>query len=333
MPSIHQRQRFATLATIVLLVPWFTLEVHGGDDQPKPTRELAGHQNRVVCCAFSPDGKTAFTGSLDNTLRIWDAESGKELHQCKHPEGVICLAVSLDGKQVLTAANKTIYLWDVATGKQLRTFDETYFVWSVDFAPDGKEYLAATGNSLVQGDYALVIRTIDTGKEVSRFKKTKWIVDAAIFSPDGKTVLAGCYDINRVRALDRETWKEIRVIKGDMQEGYSRPVHAAGADRLVTTCLVGYAAVVCDTKTGGVISKCKGHTSIVTKAAISADGTKVLTGSFDKTARLWDATTGKELRVLTAHTDIVQCVALSADGKLGLTGGADRTVRLWQLQK
>jgi WD40 repeat protein len=68
----------------------------------------------------------------------------------------------------------------------------------------------------------------------------------------------------------------------------------------------------------------------VTCVAISPDGKMLATGSFDKTARLWDLATGKEIRVFP-HSDGVQCLALSQDGKWLVTGCSDNTARLWDL--
>ena len=72
-----------------------------------------------------------------------------------------------------------------------------------------------------------------------------------------------------------------------------------------------------------------GHSDSVLSVALSADGKYVLTGSFDKTARLWDAATGQEVRVFTSHADAVLGVAFSPDGKHILTGSRDTTARLW----
>jgi len=72
-----------------------------------------------------------------------------------------------------------------------------------------------------------------------------------------------------------------------------------------------------------------GHTGYLRSVAFSPDGTKVLTGSYDNTARLWDAEAGAQIRIFTGHADVVFSVAFSPEGAKVLTGSADDTARLW----
>jgi WD40 repeat protein len=62
------------------------------------------------------------TGSYDNTARLWDAQSGKELRTFEHPHLVHSVAFSTDGKQVLTGrGDKPARLWNAQSCKELRT--------------------------------------------------------------------------------------------------------------------------------------------------------------------------------------------------------------------
>src|SRR5262249_36211902 len=72
-----------------------------------------------------------------------------------------------------------------------------------------------------------------------------------------------------------------------------------------------------------------GHTDLVREVEFTPDGKEVLTGSFDKTARLWDAATGTLIRTFAGHSAGVRAIAFSPDGKHVLTGSGDSTMRLW----
>ncbi|KAM0169111.1 hypothetical protein ACHAPF_010297 [Botrytis cinerea] len=74
----------------------------------------------------------------------------------------------------------------------------------------------------------------------------------------------------------------------------------------------------------------EGHTNPVTSVAFSPDGKQVVSGSDDKTVRLWDTVTGQQIQpTLEGHTDYVRSVAFSPDGKQVVSGSDDKTVRLW----
>lgn len=74
-----------------------------------------------------------------------------------------------------------------------------------------------------------------------------------------------------------------------------------------------------------------GYTSCITSVMFSPDGHLALSGSDDKTLRLWKVTTGQELRLFSGHTSKVTCVAFSSAGQLILSGSCDKTLRLWNV--
>jgi tetratricopeptide (TPR) repeat protein len=74
----------------------------------------------------------------------------------------------------------------------------------------------------------------------------------------------------------------------------------------------------------------RGH-AYVTTVAFSPDGRAAVSGSLDKTLKLWDLATGKEIRTLRGHPDYVNSVAISFDGRTALSGSWDKTLKLWDL--
>ena len=77
----------------------------------------------------------------------------------------------------------------------------------------------------------------------------------------------------------------------------------------------------------------RGHEGSVVSAAFSADGSSVVTASYDRTARLWEAGTGKELAVLRGHEGSVWSAAFGADGNRVVTASEDWTSRIWRQEE
>ena len=73
----------------------------------------------------------------------------------------------------------------------------------------------------------------------------------------------------------------------------------------------------------------RGHDDFVWSAAFSPDGTRILSASADRTARLWNAATGAEIAVLRGHDEFVSSAAFSPDGTHIVTASWDNTARLW----
>ena len=73
----------------------------------------------------------------------------------------------------------------------------------------------------------------------------------------------------------------------------------------------------------------RGHLASVISAAFSPDGQRIVTGSADNSAKVWDSASGKELLTLKGHGSEVRSVAFSPDGQRIVTGSDDQTAKVW----
>ena len=91
--------------------------------------------------------------------------------------------------------------------------------------------------------------------------------------------------------------------------------------------------------TGELIRTLKAHEGKVSSVAISPDGKTFVSGSHDRTIKLWNLATGEEIRTFVrdasptskGHSKWVSCLAISPDGNILASGSGDRTIKLWSL--
>ena len=98
----------------------------------------------VYTASFSPDGRTVVTASFDNTARLWDAASGKELQRLTHEGAVDAASFSPDGRTVVTVSFNAARLWDAASGRELHRLTHDDQVLTASFSPDGRTIVTAS---------------------------------------------------------------------------------------------------------------------------------------------------------------------------------------------
>jgi len=288
--------------------------------------QFVGHTDRLWQATFSPDGKQVVTASADNTARIWDVATGKELLRISgHTDEVRGAIFSADGKQILTASNDTTArTWDAATGKELLRFvGHTGKVAKAVFSPDGTLVVATgyDGTARVwdaRTAQGLVTYTGHTTDEVNR----------VAFSPDGKTVVTSGED-GTARIWDPLTGKDVLVLRGHTAN--VAPVAFSPDGQWVLTGSYDGTARIWDATSGKELRRFTVAGEEVYAAAFSPDGKYIVTGGSDTIARLWDVQTGNELREFVGHSDSVRYATFSPNGKYLLTGSQDNTARLWRI--
>ena len=93
--------------------------------------------------AIAPDGKTAISRSWDNTIKIWDIDSGRELRTLiGHTSFVNAVAIAPDGKRAISSSRDTLKIWDLLSGKEVASFSGDAEFECCAIAPDGVTVVA-----------------------------------------------------------------------------------------------------------------------------------------------------------------------------------------------
>ncbi|WP_236242533.1 NB-ARC domain-containing protein [Streptomyces sp. CC228A] len=279
---------------------------------------LSGHEGPVRGLAVAPDGTWLATAGDDKTVRVWDLASGQEA-ACLTGHTYVGLgtAVASDGTWFATTGGNTLKIWDRATGRETASLaGPSFSVNSVAIAPDGTWLVTTGGNTgqiwdsgAVQGTAPRTGRSLPV-ETVMVAPKGTWL---ACVGHDGK-VRIWDWDADRETACLTEPWVKVGAI-------------APVGTRLAT--IRGNTVQIWDSATGEETNRLTGHDRLVNGAAISPDGTWLVTTGSDGTVQIWDSATGGEIIRLTVHTDQAAEVTIAPDGTWLATTGMDGTVRIW----
>jgi WD40 repeat protein len=283
------------------------------------------HFDDIHCVNFGPDSRTFVTASADGTARVYRAADPERLRGVlKHPGPVNSLAVHPDGKHVLTGCGDgVVRLWDLSTGGHRVIARETS-ACSVAFAPDGKRFAVGTGDR-----WARVFDTA-TGRPLGEPLAHGAVVRAVAFSADGKRLLTGCDDADKVvRLWDLASGKLLRTFVGHDRK-ISAVAFQPGGSRVLTASWDRTARLWDLTPGAGPAPGPLRHEDLVQSATFSRDGRLVLTAGDDYTARLWEVASGKPVGLPLVHPGKVNTAVFRPDGLLVACGGRGKNVHLWE---
>jgi WD40 repeat protein len=290
--------------------------------------------SEVSAVEFSPDGSQALLGDGRGELRLFEAATGKKLAEAHGHNGAISgLAFVGSGSRILSASNdQTVGQWDGRTLAELP-------------GKNLKHPAAVTSVSVVGGrtltcceDGIARLWEIETAKVVLELRGTGDGFRMATLSADGSRALTASADGLEVRLWDMATGREVRV--NDQEQGSKPFIDLAARGSLVwsvafspdgaSVLTVGGNEARLWNAATGVEAMTLGPHGALASAAFSHDGRRMITASWDNSAKIWDVATGKDVaRLVGKHRGAVNDAVFSPDDRLVATASDDHTIQLW----
>ncbi|XP_078445338.1 eukaryotic translation initiation factor 3 subunit I-like [Wolffia australiana] len=251
---------------------------------------MKGHERPLTFLKYSREGDLLFSCAKDSTPTVWFADNGERLGTYKGHNGAVwCCDISRDSTHLITGcADQTAKLWDVQTGTQLYSFNFESPVRAVDFSI-GDKFTVVTTDPFMGHPSSIQVKRIasDIDEQTSDSVLT-------ITGPQGR--------------INRAVWGPL-----------NRTIISAGEDCVIR---------IWDSETGKLLKesdKETGHTKQITSLSKSADGSHFITGSSDKSARLWDIRTLTLLKTYVTERPVNACAISPLLDHVVIGGGQEAT--------
>ena len=303
------------LISVVVLPKTFAADI--------PHTELKGHTASVYSVAFSPNGEMLASKSFDETIKIWNPNTGQLLRTIHTSRGGQ-IAFSPDGNMLASGdtEDKVVNLWDPNTGELLKVLKgHPGNVSYVTFSPDG--------TMLASGDSEDTIRlwNPDTG-ELLRILHPKKL-DSITFSADGSIIANGGAGDANVKVWNPDTGEHLHTLEPVVDDVFDVAFSPEGH----MLASAGWGGIdLWDASTGELVRSFPRDTGrFYLSVAFSPDGRTLACGKDFEGISLWDAERGILLKNLRIDREDVYDVAFSPDGQTLASVGNDNLVRLWEI--
>ena len=300
-------------------------------------RTLKGHTSSVSAIAVTPNGKHLVSGSLDDSVIVWNLETGEQIFTfIGHSEWVNAIAISPDGKRVISgSSDKTIKVWDINLGKEFFTLEgHTDSVVSVAVTPDCKRIISGSWDNTIK------IWDLENVKELNTLEAHTNRVKFVVITPDGKFLISSGSEYKPIKLFHEQTIKgwnlehgtEVFTLWSNVGFWGRIAITPDGKYFISSATDINIWNLETREKKFTIYTEIQRVESSVYTVAVTPDCKLLISGLGNGILQIWDLNTKQELVTLNGHVGAVTDVVVTPDGKRMISASTDSTIKVWDLE-
>lgn len=283
------------------------------------SRTLQSHKAEVSAVKIV-NNKYIVSGSYDNTIKVWDLESGNLINTLDGHEGdITALATTKNNKYIIASSlDLTISIWNFETSELVHLITEDSVALTLAVTSDNKFLVAGFRDCTVK------IFDLENCSLVKTLVGHSDLVTSIAIVPDNSTIISGSWD-KTIKVWDFKSGKLLRTLAGHTDSITTLTVDADD----VASLSMDQTLKIWEIQTGKLKTTIGTQPDIMHSLNLTSDNKYLIFGS-GKFICILDLSDSQKTQYLTGHTSNVCSVTVSDDCKYIVSGSYDKTVKIWK---
>jgi WD40 repeat protein len=286
----------------------------------------------VLSVRVTDDNQILACSIKDKIVNVWNLNNSESIQIQSQSYNISLIDINFNGQYIATGSGeKTIKIWDIDTGLYLQSLSgHLSEINAITFSSTNQILATASVDRTVK------IWDITTGKCLKTLQGRADFVHSVTFSSDNRTIISGSQ--HSIKFWDVESGQCISTLF--KSNDWLSSIIVSSDEKTIACANIGNANNVIRIWQVNDLSKrhqipntiLTGHDDNIWAIAFNPDGSKIVSGSSDRTVKIWDSQTGQCLKTLYGHNRPVLSVTFSPNGKTIASCGGHSIIKLWNIE-